>query len=841
MSKKYVKPVILTVIFFVSVLVFSMLTNKVNKQTTTNMAEASLPVIQFLHEGKTMNELHGYVQKMDIQSMRDGLMPIGEERNLQLEILTYGSEVKNLSYKIRSIDGNRLIVEKKNADITVSKEKANCSISLPSLFEDNQEYHMEIALQVGDREIYYYTRITQAQNCYTSESLTFALEFHSQTFQDNAGAFIQSYMEPNTGNNRDLSYVDLSSSLTQVTWADFTGVKLTEPVVSFKEINESYNVIVLDYIMINVNDEKELEYYNIEEYYRLRHTPTRTYVLNFERRMNQIFRMENNFLFKNTGLSLGIRDNDIEYLSNDSGNYITFVQEGELFSYDRLNNTISKVFSFRGEEGMNTRENSKEHEINIIYVDEAGSISFIVYGYMNRGIHEGQVGVGAYYYDGISQTVEEEVFIPTNQSYEVLKAELGNLMYVNQQKMLYFMVNQKVYQIDMNSFTSSILLESDTDQCYSVSKSGRYLAWVDSKKLYSSKTIQLEDLKTGITYEVRSDKENYVIPIDFVGEDFVYGVFSASNVKKDFIEGEIIPMDKIEILNTSEEKQEVVKSYVPRSGKIGKVSVDESNIHIELVAVSGSQLELSGEDTIMNRDTETTNGVTLKKNITETKQTQWILQLKGTPKDTVVEKIIPKQILIEKPRTLELEIDNKGYFYVYARGKVLLATTDAGQAVRCANENYGIVVDENMKYIFKRARNHSQAAMTNLLINSADENASSLTKALSVVLAKEGVSVSVSDMIASGQSPIQIMKNALRDSTVLELKGCTIEDLLYFIDQGTLVFAKTGKDKAILLTGYQSNSISYYDTSTRQNKTISYQEAEKLFEAGGNYFIAYVK
>ena len=28
---------------------------------------------------------------------------------------------------------------------------------------------------------------------------------------------------------------------------------------------------------------------------------------------------------------------------------------------------------------------------------------------MNRGIHEGEVGVGVYYYDALSQTVEEEV------------------------------------------------------------------------------------------------------------------------------------------------------------------------------------------------------------------------------------------------------------------------------------------------------------------------------------------------------------------------------------------------------------------------------------------------
>jgi hypothetical protein len=203
-----------------------------------------------------------------------------------------------------------------------------------------------------------------------------------------------------------------------------------------------------------------VEYYNVEEFYRLRYTPTRTYVLNFERRMNQIFRNENNFLLGNTGILLGIRDNNVEYQADDSGNCISFVQEGELWSYNRASHSITKVFSFRGDEGIDARENWNQHDIDIIQVDEAGSIAFVVSGYMNRGEHEGQVGVAVYHYDGISHTIEEEVFIPTNRSYEVLRAELGELKYVNEQKMFYFMLNDNVYKIDMNSFKVSTLVLS---------------------------------------------------------------------------------------------------------------------------------------------------------------------------------------------------------------------------------------------------------------------------------------------------------------------------------------------------------------------------------------------
>jgi len=841
MNKSYVKPMVLTGVFLVALVVFSMLTNKVNKDQTTTMKDASLPVMHFIYNDMAVGELHGYAQEMDMLSMRDGLMPIGEERVLNLEIMTYGNKVDNLSYKIRSMDSERLLVEVEEADITATKDKVACSINLPSLFEDNQEYNMEIVLSVGEKDIYYYTRIVRAMDCYTGETLDFAMKFHEYTFREDADTFIPTFMDPATGDATNLSYVDLSCTLRQITWADFTGVKLTEPVASFKEINNSYNVITLNYVMTNVNENKEVEYYNVEESYRLRQTPTRMYVLNFERRMNQIFRNENEFLLGTTGILLGIRDNDVEYLANESGDCIAFVQEGELWCYDRVNNTISQVFSFRGAEGINSRENWNQHDIDIIRVDEAGSVSFVVYGYMNRGDHEGYVGVGVYHYDGIYHTVEEEVFIPTNKSYEVLQAELGQLLYVNEQKMLYLMLNNDVYKIDMNSFVVDTLVDSETDECYAVSKSGRYLAWVKPEELYSSEKIYLEDLKTGISYEVTSEKNAYVKPIAFIGEDFVYGVANAADVKTDALGDMQFLMNRIEILNTSEEKQDIIKTYHPHTGMIGSASVDENNVYVELVEESAGRFELCGQDTIMNREAEPANSVKLKKSVTDLKQTQVAINMKEIKKEASVKSIQPKHILVEENRVVNLEVETDGYFYAYARGEVLLATKDASAAVKCANENYGVVVDSNLKYIFKRARNTTQTAFSNLSPNEADAGASSMVKALSIMLNREGVGVSVNELLMAGQSPIQIMQNTLRDTTVLELKDCTIDELLYFIDQESPVYVRTGANEALLLIGYSANQVYCYNPSTKVSKGVSYDDIASLIEEGGSYCIAYVK
>lgn len=100
-----------------------------------------------------------------------------------------------------------------------------------------------------------------------------------------------------------------------------------------------------------------------------------------------------------------------------------------------------------------------QHDIKIARVDEAGSIDFVVYGYMNRGDHEGEVGTAVYHYDGLVHTIEEEIFIPSDVSYEILKAQMGQLMYVNEKGTFYLIMDQKLYSIDTDKRTPEVLVK----------------------------------------------------------------------------------------------------------------------------------------------------------------------------------------------------------------------------------------------------------------------------------------------------------------------------------------------------------------------------------------------
>ena len=125
---------------------------------------------------------------------------------------------------------------------------------------------------------------------------------------------------------RQLQEVTINSSLNQACWADLEGEEVTEPVASIKELNDVYNVILLDYIFSSVGENGQLEYYNVEEYYRVRVGPEKIYLLSFERTVEEIFRGEGNHIGGDS-IHLGIRSGNVDFKANETGNIICFVQQ----------------------------------------------------------------------------------------------------------------------------------------------------------------------------------------------------------------------------------------------------------------------------------------------------------------------------------------------------------------------------------------------------------------------------------------------------------------------------------------------------------------------------------
>ena len=703
MNRKVIKPVVLSGLFLAALIVFSIITNQDNKDMTTAMKEATLPIVQFYEGNNSVAQLHGYVSEMNITKMRDGIVPVDHTRLLPLKINTYGQKIRGIAYEIRSLDDSRLVAKGDAQEIKEKNNEISANLKIQNILGKGEEYELIVILASGKNKIRYYTRLMQTQNDDTQACMDFALQFHEYTFRDDANKFIPKYMDAATGDTSTLNYVDLSCTLNQITWADLKPEQMGELEASFKEINDSYDVITLRYVVTNKGTGGETEYYNLEEYYRLRMTESRMYVLNFERTLNQIFRGENRFITDNNQIQLGIRDKNIEYAVSETGDVIAFVQQGELWCFDRVNNKIVQVFSFLGAEGINARDNWDQHDIKIARVDEAGSIDFVVYGYMNRGDHEGEVGTAVYHYDGLVHTIEEEIFIPSNVSYEILKAQMGQLMYVNEKGTFYLIMDQKLYSIDTDKRTPEVLVKDLKESCYKVSESNQYFAWVDSDKEYKSDVIHLMNLKNASVYDIKAKKGAYILPLGFIDEDFIYGAAKKDKVMVAAAGNTVFPMKNLTIMDTSENSHSILKTYKPSRGSIGSISVEDYTITIHLIKKSGGHYVAAGTDAIMNREGDTEEKVTVGSTVTDRKETQYQLMMKNGADASKIKMLTSKSVLLENPRDVSVKNkESQEYFYVYKKGDVLFATDEIADAIVCANNHMGVVVDSKQPHNVRR-------------------------------------------------------------------------------------------------------------------------------------------
>lgn len=844
MKKVIIKVVVLILVFVGAVTTFSIVTNRGNEDLTVTMAAATLPTLHFYYGDVAVNELHGYVKEMDAVGMREDIMPIGSDRLLRMRIDTYGEDIDRIRYEVRSMDAKRLVAEAEVEQYELSNNTIEADIKVQNILEAGQEYLVIFMLESGGKKIRYYTRLIQVKDESVSECLQFAMKFHNNTFSPDSSSFFPTYMDEATGDATTLNYVDLSCTVKQIMWADFRGEVFGDVVTSFKEINSSYNVITLNYEMMNVNDLGETEIYNVEEYFRLRLTDTRMYVLNYERRMNQMFRGENNFLEDLSHIQLGIRDDSVEFKVNEAGNIICFVQEGELWCYNQGNREIAKIFSFQDIEGSDRRNSWNQHDIKIVRIDEAGSVDFMVYGYMNRGTHEGDVGTVVYHYDGLAHTVEEEVFIPYAKSYEILKAEMGQLMYENDQGILYIMQEGNVYSIDLNSLKVRKEISGLTAGCYATSETKEYVAWVDAKKQYESKVLYLLNLKTGATEEIKEGNKKYLRPLGFINEDLIYGIANAKNVKVDATGNMMFPMKSIKIINTSEEKLEVMKEYKPSGTLIGGITIEDYTIFIQLIKSSKGQYIPAGMDSIMDRDIDVSAVVSVGTTVSESKETQMHIRLKKNADSAKAKMITSKGILQEEISELVLKQEsdsNQERFYVYMKGNVIHTTDGISDAISYANKKMGVVIDSAQQYVWMRARKIYSAPLEGVNPANSDENASSIVKSISAMLSYEKVGVGVSELMETGLTPKEILENNLKNVVVLDLTGCVAEDVLFYVSKGNPVMAMTGSQNAVVILGYSSSNINFYNPTKNKIESVTYEKADEMFRQGGNRFLTYLR
>ncbi len=138
------------------------------------------------------------------------------------------------------------------------------------------------------------------------------------------------------------------------------------------------------------------------------------------------------------------------------------------------------------QEGRDTRGENDQHAVRVIGIDNKNNITFAVYGYMARGSHEGEVGVGIYYYDAAENKIEEKAFITSTKSFAIAEDELGKMVYYNQStSLLHVLADGTLYRIDLKKDEKKVLAENLTDERYAVSDDGHLMVYQTGGKQIS--------------------------------------------------------------------------------------------------------------------------------------------------------------------------------------------------------------------------------------------------------------------------------------------------------------------------------------------------------------------
>lgn len=795
---------ILTGVFLAAVIFFSYLTNNGNDSMTADMGAATYPQVSFSCDGYSLNSVPGYAKEMDIPSIRDAITPV-KSQGLEVEIQPYENTISSVEYKVYTLDGKEVLLEE-----TIQKPGETEVLDLSQKDILSEERVLQLILHVsGDKEVYYYTRIAAEEGTNVSQCLNYVQTFHEAALNQGEGAQISTAIEPSEeGDNTTFAHVTIHSDYNHVTWGDLAPQVEGGERWSIKELRGTYTCVQLEYMVRCKGEENEDDLYKVTEYFRVRYDSQRdhTYLLDYDRQMEQIFDPTRQVLSA-TGILLGIADYDVPYVINEDGTIVSFIQAGEVWTYNKNTDEISQVFSFLSAENTDERNDTAQHEIRLIEGDKKGNLTFAVYGYMNRGQHEGEVGVAIYHYDIETSSVEEKVFLSTNKSWGNAIEELGKLVYYNvDEDMLYVLADHTLYEIDVKKDERNVLAKELADDQYVVSEDGHIVAYQKDGQ------IVVKNLATGNERTVEGGENETIQPLGFIKNDFVYGV-SREEDSGETVSGTVVnPMYKVEIQNS---KSKVIKTYEQENVYILGARFDGNMITLERAAKSGNTYTAASEDYITNNTQKEESNITLESYSTDLKGTQMRLTYSDGISDKNPKLLKPKQVQSDEAMTIEFDdIDNSGKCYVYGYGRLQGVFEQAGDAVNKARECEGVVISSSQGYIWESGNRD-------------------LTYTIE---GKDGEIETIRSQLAAGTAPMEII-DKLRDGNGLDLTGCSCEDLLYIINQDRPVIAMQNAKDGIILIGYEDSTVIYVDGKSGERHSASCEEIDKMTAGSGHTYV----
>lgn len=513
--------------------------------------------------------------------------------------------------------------------------------------------------------------------------------------------------------------------------------------------------------------------YNIEENFICKSGAQRLYMLDYTRTMNQKIL---NKLTVDKKIDLGMGNRGSRIITNVKVDKIAFLADNKLFLSDGKKENVDVIYSC----GKNNY---------IMPLKFGDGLYFINYGYNLDDSHIGEVGVCLLKYMEDTKKVSKLAFIKTDVDVASLKESIDELAYMGDSGMLYIKLLDKVVGLDITSGSYVTVAENLETGKYSISQDKSLLSWNvgDGLNIYNFAVGENKQL----------DNANEVmLPIGYIGSDLVVAIQSQniSNTVNGKSVGSIF--EKISIYNNLLELQ---KEYTYDGRYIDNINVSGNRVHIELYQYDGENFTRLGEDTIISS----------KSVASESRLSSYADSYRG--KNYVIDytKKIDREISYSK--TLEIEASDleydielntsylKNMYYVYINSKLKGIYDDPVRAVEDAYTDMGFV-RRNGIMIYVRAMVDT-ASNINFEASAAGEYV-----------------------------------NYWENNELTRFRGITLKEAMYFLTIKKPVFTFTAINNPVILTGYDSKTVTIYDINTSSIQKIDINEAQSIFNSTQNDF-----
>lgn len=840
MKKTIIRIAVCVVVFLASALIIGSIMNQGHNNMTMEMAPATLPMITMESGGVACNELHGNTVEMDVAYQKDCITLLGEGRQANFTVDTFGREITGISTEVRSIDGSRLI---ENSEVTGWKANGksfSVSLTLKDLIDTNTQYSLTLILELErEQKVYYYTTILWNDDVHISEILEFATDFHGKLYDKEMAKELTKYLEPNSKltDNGTFHKVNIHSSFQQITWGSLEPVQEDAASIRLTQISGNVASLLMDFV-VSTGEGKNKIYYNVEEYYRVRYTSERMYLLDYERTMTQI--PDTTRMYANDKILLGITDENVDMMESADGNTVVFSDMGQLLSYNAATNGLTVIFSFYDKDNADRRTLYDNHGIKILDVDEGGNVKFAVYGYMNRGRHEGETGIQIISYDNSLNTIEEEVYIPYSKSYAVLKDEMEQLLYRNRQQHVYFFLENGVYDVDLENRSAEQLVSIRQDDSLQVSENHEIIVWQEGDDINHSNQLNVRNLNTGEQTVIRAEDGEAIRPLGFMGEDIIYGVARESDIRTENSGQIFYPMYKVCISNSSGDN---LKEYGQDGIYIVDCAIEGNQITLSRIQRSenGSYQEILDDQIMNNVEEEPGQNKVVTADI-DIYERYVQIQTKTTIDTKTIKVLNPKEVVFEGGRELTLDaVSEVSRYYVYNAYGVQGIYSAPGKAVKEAYDSAGVVANDRGITVWLKGNRVSRNQIMAIKEESVTDQKNSLTVCLDNILRHAGITRNTEYDLAQGKTAIQILEENMTGVQVLDLSGCSLDAVLYYVNQDIPVLAILEDGEAVLVTGFNEFNVVIMEPSTGKLYKKGMNDATTWFAENGNHFISYMK